>query len=157
MANRIRPSGDWYRRKIGALSSHDDLTIGPPPGPHEFRIPKIDQAARAFGTLVRLERRNAKLTVAELAKAIDVEEGELRSIEHDPRYRARPRTILSIARHFRLPPKEVMKLAGAAAANDQRFIEKAMRFAAHSDDMGALSDEEKKLLHSFVEFLRDND
>ncbi len=155
MVERIRPSADWYRRKILAMADHDYL-IGPPAVPEEDEANRGAPTVLAFGALVRLERRDGKLTVAQLAKILDIEEEELRSIEHDPAYRARPRTILGIARHFRLPAKEVMKLAGAAASNDERFVEKAMRFAAKSDDMGALSREEQQLLQSFVEFLREN-
>ncbi|HEX8980819.1 MAG TPA: helix-turn-helix transcriptional regulator [Parasulfuritortus sp.] len=154
MTDRIRPSADWYRRKIQAIGNHD-FFIGPKTDPQvhgEHNVPR----ALAFGTLVRLERRNSKLTIAELAKTLDIEEDELREIEHDPQYQARPRTIIEIARYFKLPPKTVMKLAGAAATNDERFTEKAMKFAAHSDDIGTLNEEEKKLLRSFVEFLRDS-
>jgi transcriptional regulator with XRE-family HTH domain len=155
MTVRSRPSPDWYRRKIFGMKDHDYL-IGPPfPGGEADETPQT-AVSIAFGSLLRLERRQRKLTVSELAKRLDVDEDELRNIEHDPRYKARPRTILSIANYFELPPKEMMKLAGAASANDGRFIESAMRFAAHSDDMGALTKEEKQLLQDFVAFLRDN-
>lgn len=154
MPDRIRPTMDWYRQKIHSMPD-DEPMIGP-----AFVVDKGEATAsrtmQAFCTLVRLERRSMKLSVAQLAEAIDVEEGELRNIEHDATYRPRPRTILGIAKFFKLPPKEVMKLAGVAASNDEAFVEKAMRFAAHSDDMGALSDDERKLLKSFVEFLRDH-
>lgn len=155
MKDRIRPSADWYRRNI--LSTGDtDFLIGPPLDLNEE--PEAHASTMfAFGSLVRLERRNRQLTVSALAKAIDVEDEEIRNIEHDPRYKARPRTILSISKHFGLPLKEIMKLAGAAASNDDRFNEKAMLFAAHSDDLGDLTKEEKQLLKSFVQFLRDNE
>ncbi|MGF6812762.1 transcriptional regulator with XRE-family HTH domain [Paraburkholderia sp. Clong3] len=157
MAHRIRPSADWYRRKIFSMEDNDYL-IGPAldPETEEQSLEDSANAVLAFGSLLRLERRNSRLTVAELARAIDVDEAEIRNIEHDPNYRARPRTILGIAKHFDLPPKEVMKLAGAAASNDDRFVEKAMLFAAHSDDLGGLTREEKQLLKAFVEYLREN-
>lgn len=155
MTDRIRPSADWYRRKIQAIGDHDYL-IGPEVDLQEQSTEHNASRALAFGTLVRLERRNSKLSVADLAKELDIEEDELREIEHDPQYQARPRTILEIAKYFKLPPKTVMKLAGAAASNDERFTEKAMKFAAHSDDIGTLNEEEKQLLRSFVEFLRDS-
>jgi DNA-binding XRE family transcriptional regulator len=82
------------------MPDHDDL-IGPSAFPQvEQTVPRT---AIAFGALVRLDRRSCKLTVAGLAKALDVEEVEIRNIEHDPAYRARPRTILRIAQHFKLP------------------------------------------------------
>jgi transcriptional regulator with XRE-family HTH domain len=135
------------------MPDHDYL-IGPVhPEPEERS--QVNSAILAFGTLVRLERRLRKLSVAGFAQALDVEAEEIRRIEHDVSYRARPRTIVGIAKHFKLPPKEMMKLAGAAVSHDTQFIEKAMRFAAHSDDMGGLSEEEHELLNSFVNFLRD--
>lgn len=156
MAHRIRPSADWYRRKVLSMEGSDYL-IGPAFDPQDAdqQLEESASAALAFGSLLRLQRRNSRLTVAQLAKAMDVDEGEIRSIEHDASYRARPRTILSIARYFELPPKTVMKLAGAAAVNDDGFVENAMRFAAHSDDLGSLTKEEKQLLKKFVEFLRE--
>lgn len=155
MTGRIRPSADWYRRKINAMADHDYL-IGPALDLQEKASDHNIARALAFGALVRLERRNSKLTVTELAKTLDIDEAELREIEHDPQYQTRPRTILGIAQYFKLPPKTVMKLAGAAVSNDEHFTEKAMKFAAHSDDIGTLNDEEKQLLRSFVEFLNDS-
>jgi transcriptional regulator with XRE-family HTH domain len=154
MKERIRPSADWYRRKVFSKEEGNFL-IGPP-----WNISEATEANRApaiaFGSLLRLERRNQHLTVSALAKALDVDEDEIRNIEHDPHYKARPRTILGIANHFSLPPREILKLAGAAASNDSRLNEKAMLFAAHSDDMGGLNKDEKQLLNAFVQFLKDN-
>ncbi|UVS94929.1 MULTISPECIES: helix-turn-helix domain-containing protein [Burkholderia] len=157
MTVRSRPSLDWYRRKIFAIEDHDYM-IGPPLLQENSVEPEVSDPplSLAFGSLLRLERRGRELSVAALAQQLDVDEDEIRSIEHDPRYKARPRTIQQIASFFKLPAKEVMKLAGAASANDESFVEHAMRFAAHSDDMGALTAEEKHLLQSFVAFLRDN-
>lgn len=155
MTDRIRPSADWYRHKVHTIGDPDFL-VGPESDPQATTGDSNVQRALAFGAFVRLERRNNTMTVAELAKALDIEEEELREIEHDPQYRARPRTILGIAQYFKLPPKKVMKLAGAAASNDECFTQRAMKFAAHSDDIGTLNEEEKQLLRSFVEFLRDN-
>ncbi len=154
MTEKIRPSADWYRRKIFSMADQEVL-IGPPVDllTHDDVGPPT---ALAFGSLLRLERRNRHLTVAQFARNLNVDEDEIRSIEHDPRYKARPRTIQSIANELGLPIKEVMKLAGAAAANDRHFTQEAMRFAAHSDDIGGLSKEERQLLKAFVEFLRNN-
>ena len=154
MTEEIRPSPAWYHRKIRQMEDHDYL-IGPSAFPAEHEGSPTTATIMAFGALLRLERRNKKLTVSQLADLLNVEEEEIRGIEHDLAYRARPRTILAIASHFDLPEREVMKLAGAVASNDEGFANKAMRFAAHSDDIGALSKEEQQLLHSFVEFLRD--
>ena len=152
MKEHNRPSEDWYQQKILEMGDHDYL-IGQTPFPLNECA---SESTMAFSALVRLERRNKGLTVAKLAEILDVEVDEIRSIEHNVTYHARPRTILNFARYFKLPKKEVMRLAGAAVSNDEGFCEKAMRFAARSDDIGALSREEQQLLSQFIEFLRDN-
>lgn len=158
MTERIRPSADWYRRRIMSLSDDGNCLAGPSnfKTDEEQRALSAETTVAAFAALVRLQRRDRKLSVAQLALALKIDESDVRSIERDPNYRARPRTIMHIAELFDLPLKEVMKLAGAAASNDAAFVQEAVRFAAHSDEMGALSKEEKRLLRAYVEFLRDN-
>ncbi|MGN6526944.1 MAG: helix-turn-helix domain-containing protein [Burkholderiaceae bacterium] len=158
MTERIRPSADWYRRRISSLTDDGNCLAGPSTfkAVEEAKDSSSETTVAAFAALVRLQRRDRKLSVAELALALKVEESDIRSIERDPSYRARPRTIMHIAQLFDLPLKELMKLAGAAASNDAAFVQEAVRFAAHSDEMGALSKEEKRLLRAYVEFLRDN-
>lgn len=151
MAERKTLTTDWYRRNIASFGDLD-FQIGP--------APVIESQASvpvtvAFGTLVRLERRNKQMSVTQLADALNVEEAEVRLIEHDASYRAKPRTISKIAHEFGLPSKELMKLAGAAVSNDSRFEQEALRFAAHSDDIGSLTKEEQQILRRFVQFLRD--
>lgn len=155
MAERNRPSADWYRRKVFAMPDHD-YVIGPVMDlTAQQESERASSVSVAFGALVRLERRNQKLTVAELASKLDVEEAEIRNIEHDPTFRARPRTVVGIANFFDLPLKEVKKLSGTVAANDKQFVDVAMKFAARSDDIGSLTEDERKLLKSFLEYLRD--
>lgn len=152
MDERNRPDRDWYRRKIEYMGDLD-FGVGPVP---QAEIPNagIGSTTLAFGALVRLERRHKRLSVPQLAQAMHVEEDEIRRIEGDITYRARPRTIIAIAKHFDLPTKKLMKLAGAAIANDDSFRIEAQRFAAKSDDMGALSATERQMLQAFIEFLK---
>lgn len=153
MAERIHLSNEWYRNKILEADDGDHL-IGPVSHRADNEINVAAVSSFAFGALVRLERRNRKLSVSQLAVLLDADEEEVRRIEHDVEYRARPRIITSIAKEFKLPAREVMKLAGAAKSSDAAFAEKAMRFAAHSDDVSGLNSEEKRLLSEFVNFLR---
>lgn len=155
MADRIQLSTDWYHKKILEMGEYDFL-IGPSHFPSDVKDAESNFSSIAFGVLLRLERRNRKLTVEMLANTLNIDSDEIRNIEHNPSYRAKPRTILGISKYFELPTKEVMKLAGAVASNDEVFTNSVMRFAARSDNMGALSREERQLLNQFVEFLRDN-
>lgn len=153
MTTKNRPDRQWYARMIDETLD-DDFVIGPAPfsaGTKQDEMP----LTVAFGTLVRLARRSKRLSVEQLAQNIAVDAEEVRTIEVDPSYQARPRTISNIARFFDLPVTEVMKLAGAAVSNDDIFRSKALKFAAHSEDMSVLTDDEHQLLRSFIRFLRD--
>jgi transcriptional regulator with XRE-family HTH domain len=149
-----RPSNEWYRKQIEQLGDSEVRTgpISPTDTDNQIQPP----LTLAFSILVKLERRNKKLSVADLARVLQVEEEEVRRIEHDQSYRARPRTIIQFATHFGLPVTKIMKLAGATIANDHRFVAEVQRFAAYSDDLGALTSEERRTLNQFVEFLKDN-
>ncbi len=155
MNTKHRPDRQWYARMIQDTID-DDFLIGPAFGSK----PKADAPAEqpltvAFGLLVRFSRRAKRLSVDQLAEKLIVEASELQHIERDPDFRARPRTISKLANFFDLPVAELMKLAGAAVSNDESFKTNALKFAAHSDDMAALTSEEQDMLRSFVRYLRD--
>jgi transcriptional regulator with XRE-family HTH domain len=152
MNMKNRPNRQWYARMI-AETLDDDILIGPAVFP-EDQGETAPQSTAGFATFVWLARRNRRLSVEQLAEKLAVEVDEVRKIESDPAYQARPRTIASIATFFELPPTEVMKLAGAAVSNDASFAP-ALKFAAHSEDMSALTKEEQVLLRDFIRFLRD--
>lgn len=157
MKSRYRPDRQWYARMIqGTLD--DDFVIGPAFDARANEAPHTEQPLTvAFGLLVRFSRRAKRLSVVELAEKLSVEAEELHHIERDPEFRARPRTISKVANFFNLPVGEVMKLAGAAVSNDDSFYTKALKFAAHSDDMAALTQEEQEALKSFIRYLRDKE
>lgn len=154
MTQRNRPSWQWYARMIEDAAD-DDFVIGPAAFSTVNQESNEAPLTVAFGMLVRLARRAKKLSSEQLAEKLSVDSEEIQQIEHDPGYHARPRTISAIARFFDLPLTELMKLAGAAVANDEAFRSKALKFAAHSDDLSALSSEEQELLRSFIRFLRE--
>jgi transcriptional regulator with XRE-family HTH domain len=152
MNTKNRPSRQWYARMI-AETLDDDIMIGHAGFPQD-RGETAPNLAVGFAMFVWLARRNKRLSVEQLAEKLAVEAEEVRTIESDPAYLARPRTIARIAAFFELPPTEVMKLAGAAVSNDASFAP-AMKFAAHSEDMSALTKEEHALLRDFIRFLRE--
>ena len=152
MKERKRPSNEWYRKRIEQTG---DLEFRTGPVSDVETLQRAQSAlAVAFGVLVRLERKNKNLSVAELAHRLQVDEDEIRNIEHDKNYRARPRTIVNFARLFELPIPKVMALAGATLSYDSRFTSVVQRFAAYSDDLGRLSNDERRTLNEFVEFLK---
>jgi len=155
MHEKMRPSEEWYRRRI--LKGEDIDPIAGPLPPDLIKAEGLPLGSRlAFGTFVRLERRGKKLSVAELASRLKVDEAEVRQIEHDPAYQARPRTIVSMADFFGVPSQALIKLSGAVRSTDARFKTEVLRFAAHSDDIVGLSREERAMLQEFVQLLRQN-
>ena len=158
MNSKHRPDPQWYARMIQDTLD-DDFVIGPAfdAKAKEAAAPAEQPLTVAFGLLVKLSRRAKRLSVEALAEKLSVEVDELQHIEHEPEFRARPRTISKIANFFDVPVEEVMKLAGAAVSNDALFNTHALKFAAHSDDMTALTREEQEALKSFVRYLRDQE
>lgn len=155
MNAKHRPDRQWYMRMIQDTLD-DDFVIGPAFGAEpKADVPAEQRLTVAFGLLVRFSRRAKRLSVEQLAGKLTVESDELQRIERDPEFRARPRTISKLADFFDLPVAELMKLAGAAVSNDESLNTKALKFAAHSDDMAALTTEEQDMLRNFVRYLRE--
>jgi transcriptional regulator with XRE-family HTH domain len=117
--------------------------------------PADERLKVAFGVVVRQLRLREELTVAELCVRADVPEEQLRSIEHDPHFKPRPRTVYQLADYFSVSKRGMMKLSGATRAFSPEFKEAAYRFAAKSDDLSKLTDEERQILNDYVKFLND--
>jgi transcriptional regulator with XRE-family HTH domain len=109
----------------------------------------------AFGRFVRLMRRNQKLSLEKLAEDARVEVTELVGIEEDTRHRPDPRTVYQLANHFGIPTAKLLQLAGLKKPKDSHLIEEAIRFAARSDPVESLNDEERAALEAFVSVLSD--
>ena len=107
----------------------------------------------AFGALIQLLRRDRKLTVNQLASAVQVAMPELISIELDPKYVPKPRTVFQLSKYFGLPDRPLMKLANVTTVHSDRLRDAAVRFAASSSRVMDLSREERAALAEFVQFL----
>ena len=152
MHERARPNTAWYRRKILESIGHEE---GAGPVPSDLPEASAEmQEHSAFGTFIRLERRARRLSVAEFAAKLRIDEEELRHIERDPIYSARPRTIVCISQYLKVPSPALIKLSGAARSVNPSFKATVLKFAAHSDDIVGLNDEERALLREFVQFLK---
>ncbi len=114
---------------------------------------RVVQLRYALGALVRLLRHRDELSIAELADKAKVAEEEVRGIERDPHYMPRPRTLHHLAKHFSLPVDHLMQLSGAKRTVDRVLYNEAVRFAARSEDMSTLTDEERQALNAFVKLL----
>lgn len=103
--------------------------------------------------LIHQVRRRDKLTIAQFAERIRVDAAELRTIEEDPRYSPRPRTLYRLAEYLKVPATAVQRLTPDAVAHNNNVEEAALRFAASSDDLTTLSRAERQELNAFVKFL----
>ena len=150
----------WFEKNI----PHDNSEVGAG-NPELLNSPQCDinnlginreddfVEAYAFGSLVQLLRRERKLTVDQLAVATQVDTPELISIELDPKYVPKPRTVYQICKFFGLPDRPLMKLANVTKTHNDRLRDAAVRFAASSSKVMELSREERAALAEFVQFL----
>jgi len=107
----------------------------------------------AFVNLLSLARREHKLTWEQFSQKLDVDLAELIEIENDETYKPTPRTVTKIAQFLRVPADKLFILSGLARAHDRHFEEAALRFAARSQPVKALTSEEHEALEEYVKFL----
>lgn len=162
---------EWLRNKIlndpdvdseagTALAVLEGLGVRVPPATeNEAAIAedKVRQLRIAFGAFIRQLRNRDRLSISELAKQAEVGEEEIRAIEHDPHYAARPRTIHKLAGQFKLPVRQLLVMSGATRTVDRVFYNEAVKFAAHADDVGVLDKDETEVLYAFVKFINDRE
>jgi hypothetical protein len=104
----------------------------------------------ALGALVHQLRMRDRLTLPELAVKADVSEEELRQVETNPSYTARPRLLHNLSNFFGVSLNNLSQMSGATVAIDRKLYNTAVQFAAHSDDVSNLSQEQLEVLEAFV-------
>ena len=161
---KLELTKEWFEKNLphdnpevgaGAHVQNDDQQCGPEE-PISHREDEFVEAY-AFGALVQLLRRDHKLTVDQLASAVQVAAPELISIEFDPKYVPKPRTVFQLSKYFGLPDRPLMKLANVTTVHSDRLRDAAVRFAASSSKVMELSREERAALTEFVHFLASQD
>lgn len=167
---KLLVSNDWLKRKIAAdpdlyleggppLSGSAESDGEPTDLPREkvavIGDRKAVQMRIALGLLVRQLRRRDGLSIAQLAARAEVSEEELRQVEHDPHYTARPRLIFQLSHYFNVPLTTLSQLSGATHSVERRLYNDAVKYAAHSDDVSTLNNEEREVLDAFVAMLHE--
>lgn len=159
---KLHFTNDWLQRTTAA-DPEVDIEAGPaidgdgghlwlahtdnaPPAESRTRV----QLRIGLGVLVRKLRIRDQLSIAELARRADVAEDELRQVEHDPHYTARPRLIHQLSEYFSVSLVTLSQMAGATHDIDRLLYNEVVKYAAHSDDVGTLSSEERAVLDAFV-------
>ncbi len=150
----------WYEKKT-AEEADLEVTAAAPLGIQAMDEPEcIDERREdefaelhAFGSLVRMLRRDRGLAVEQLAAAARIDPLEIISIERDPKYPPKPRTVHQLADYFKLPDRALVKLSNATTTHNSKLTDAAVRFAANSEKVKELSREERRALAEFVKFL----
>lgn len=119
-------------------------------------LTQSEEPVVAFGRFVSLMRRDRGLTVERLADEADVDVAELVSVEEDTRYKPEVRTVYQLANFFGVPRATLLQVAGLTLPKDSRIVEEAVRFAARSEPVEALSPEERAALETFVAVLSED-
>jgi transcriptional regulator with XRE-family HTH domain len=155
MTMQMKRDNKWLLRKaaeenegvvsVGGLAAE----LSEATGPAEVRTGR----RMAFARFVELSRRRLRFTVEDLAKKADVDVAELLGIEEGDVENPEPRTVYKLAAVLQIPQESLLELSGLAVPRDERFHEAAIRFAARSERMDALSRDEEAALQEFVKIL----
>lgn len=154
---KIEITKEWCMRKAH-LDNGESITAGllreDSSLEHETKEAKqslqSDDSNVIFGKLVRLMRRNKRLTVEKLASEADIDLVELVEIEDDARHKPDIRAVYQLANYFNIPVNSLTQLAGLTTPKDSSLFDEAIRFAARSEPTEKLSKEERAALEAFV-------
>jgi transcriptional regulator with XRE-family HTH domain len=152
-------SDDWLRRKIVAARDLDtEAGLPLPLADENVAVISEQKAVRlrfALGTLVRQLRMRDGLTIAQLAERASVVEEELREVEHNPNYTARPRLLFQLSEFFGVSLANLNQIAGVTHAVERTLFNAATKYAARSEDLAKLTQEERDALDQFVAVLNE--
>lgn len=127
---------------------------GYPPGYQKqaAEIPNITRIHTriAFGTFVELWRRNLGWSPVKLAEEAGIGTEEILEIERNPQVEPEANAVYKLAQVFRIPSKTLLELAGLIEPRTRHLHEEAVRFAARSESVAALSQQEKEAFEAFV-------
>jgi transcriptional regulator with XRE-family HTH domain len=150
---KLERSKDWYERRI-ALEGDAEIGAGRPPC---YPMPAAGEATAkpvetriAFGTFVELWRRNRGWDAVKLAEEAGVDPEEILEIEHSPQSEPEPNAVYRLAEVFDIPTKILMELAGLIETRTPHLRQAAVRFAARSESVAALTPQEREAFEAFV-------
>jgi transcriptional regulator with XRE-family HTH domain len=152
---RLHFTTDWLRKKI-AEDADIDCEAGIPlqdASVLERFVRAPERKSAVLNVLVHQLRRKDGLTAVQLASRIQVDVAEIEAIETNVNYVPRPRTLHQLASYMKVPTQAVQSLTVDAIAKDHHVSEAALRFAASSKDLSALTSSERRGFNDFVKFL----
>ena len=112
-----------------------------------------DPRRQSLGKFIELSRRRMRLSVEQLADKANIDLAELLAIEKAEDVRPEPRTVYQLAHVLRVRVEPLLELAGLVVTRTTGLTESAVRFAARSEPMEALTKDEEEALNWFVKEL----
>jgi HTH-type transcriptional regulator, competence development regulator len=112
-----------------------------------------EEASIAFSRFVQLARRSRGLSIEKLAEDADIDVAELVSIEENGKHQPDLRTVYQLANFFGVQRANLLQVAGLTAPKDAHIMSEAVRFAARSESVAALTPEERGALDAFISVL----
>ena len=151
---------EWCQ-KAGAREDGFDIAAGiiaaDPMFAHEAGADDNPEASRlALGRFINLMRRDQGLSIEGLAHKADIEIGELLSLENNASHLPDVRTLYQLSEVFGVSQEKLMGLSGLTHANDDDYVEEAVRFAAKSASVEVLSEDEHAILNGLISVLSEN-
>lgn len=116
--------------------------------------PDMETLRYAFQTTVRNLRRSRMWTVEDLARRLGVDDTEILAMERYLGYRPTPLVIHKLSQLYGVVEQKLAALAGAFADIPSDIQQSASRFAAQSESLALLSEDEKRILDDFVKLLK---
>jgi HTH-type transcriptional regulator, competence development regulator len=145
----IDQAGD-HEVGVGYLSN--DAIVGEQEQRSFMEATRFEPTQLAFGRLMNLMRRQKVWSMSKLAAEARIDIEEVLQIENDHDFRPEQRTVYQLAQVFSVSPKALMQLSGNAIPRAE-VMQEAVRFAAQSEPISRLSDEEAKEVERFVAVL----
>jgi HTH-type transcriptional regulator, competence development regulator len=107
-----------------------------------------------FRQVLRDLRLEQGLTIAQLAKKLEMDRDEVIAMERNPGYRPPPATLNRLSQFYGIPLRRLATLAGAVKEVEDNVREEASQYAAKSDSLAKLTRDQRQLLDQFVAFLK---
>lgn len=145
---------EWFERNA-EIEGDAEVGAGIPPTQNTIepltqnKITALDTRI-AFGQFVALWRRNRGWNAERLASEAGIDIEEILEIEHDPHCEPEPDAVYKLASVFRVPSRKLLELAGLVESRTPHLREEAIRFAARSESLAALSEIEREAFEAFV-------
>lgn len=141
---------EWFLRSA-EIEGEAEIGAGMPHYSNQETSTPSQSASRiAFGRFVELWRRNKGWNSERLAEEAGLDPEEIIEIEHDPHSEPEPDAVFKLATVFGVAPKGLYVVAGLVEPRSSILREKAVRFAARSENVATLDETERQALEAFV-------